>query len=153
MTHRPRTRLLLLAAALSALGLMPPAHADGLRFTYSTDQWMGGYVLAAPASALEPVLGPVTLEGSVTFRPSGASFRITIDDAVVPDGTGVPVRVGRWVGGQWKHSEHCVPVGSAYSIPVVAKAEIGLSILGARHYPWQPCGAPATVGTAEIAWG
>lgn len=33
MSHRPRTRLLLLTAAVSALALMPPAHADGMRFT------------------------------------------------------------------------------------------------------------------------
>ena len=153
MSHRPRTRLLLLTAAVSALALMPPAHADGLRFTYAADQlWYSG-VYGLGESALEPTLGPVTLTGWATFRPSGRSFQIMIDDTVVPDGMGVPVVVSQTIGKLSSSSRHCVPVRRVHRIPVAANATVWLMIQGASYHPWRDCGAPATAGTAEISWG
>lgn len=114
--------------------------------------WYSG-VYGLGESALEPVLGPVTLTGWATFRPSGRSFWIVIDDAVVPDGMGVPVVVSQTIGKLSSSSRHCVPVGRLHRIPVAANATVWLMIQGASYHPWRGCGAPATAGTAEIAWG
>ena len=152
MSHCPRTRPLLLAAAVSALALMPPAHADGIRVTYMADQTWGGAVFAAPG-ALGPVLGPMAPEGRVTFRPSVRLFQLTIDDLTVPDGLSVPVIVSQTTGKVRRSYRYCVPVGLPYRIAVPANVSTGLRIIGASWRDWQPCSAPATAGTAEITWG
>ena len=152
MSHRPRIRLLLLTGAVSALALMPPAHADGIRFTYMADQTWGGVIFTAPA-ALSPVLGPMAPEGRVVFTPSGRSFRVTIDDVAVPEGVSVPVVVSQGIGKSRRDWRYCVPVGRSYRVQVAASTSTALRIIGASWRDWQPCGAPATAGTAEIVWG
>lgn len=149
------TRPGLLALAVTAvLTTAPAARADTLRFTYVSDWGGGGFVVDVGPWALEPVIGPSTADGSITFHPGGTSFRLRLDDAVTQDGATVPVTVSQVVGRTRTSRELCLAIGRTHTIGLLKGSPMVSLLLsgpasGRRTY----CPATTTAGSGVVTWG